>query len=161
NFARRGEEHEDDQDEEEAMRAVQKGSLYKQKSRQVDPKTGKRLPGKIWWTSIYANGKRLCESTGTDDEREARRGLAARAGRVEAGWPVLPRVDRITYNDAAKDLREFYRTTGTRNMNEAERRLKRLDPFFAGYRLAAIDGSQATRYIASRQEEGAANATVN
>jgi hypothetical protein len=37
-------------------------------------------------------------------------------GRAVAAMPVLPRADRVRYDDdAAKDLREHYRTTGSRN----------------------------------------------
>ena len=43
----------------------------------------------------------------------------------------------------------------------AEYRLKHLDGFFAGQRIASIDPARITAYVAKRQEEGAANATIN
>jgi integrase len=61
----------------------------------------------------------------------------------------------------AEDLREHYQTTGSRNLEEAAYRLKHLDGFFAGQRIAAINPSRITAYVAKRQEEGAANATIN
>src|SRR5262245_47847220 len=110
------------------------GSLYRQKGRDG-------TPGRIWWTSVYSNGRRTCESTGTDDEKKARSILKAREGRVAAGLPLLPRVDKIRYDEAAADLRLDYRTTGARNLVEVEKRLAHLDQYFRGARLATIGGA--------------------
>jgi capsid protein len=74
---------------------------------------------------------------------------------------ALRRADRINYEEIAKDLREHYQTTGSRNLEEAEYRLKHLDSLFAGQRIAAINPARITAYVAKRQEEGAANATIN
>jgi integrase len=92
---------------------------------------------------------------------EAKRFLKAREGRVAAGLPVLPRVDRVRYEEAAADLREHYRTTGSRNLAEADKRLKPLNAYFTGRRLASIGGAEATAYVAQRQAAGLANGTVN
>lgn len=44
--------------------------------------------------------------------------------------PTLPRADRIRYDELAADLREHYRTTGSRDLVEAEeRRLGRIIPW--------------------------------
>jgi integrase len=94
-------------------------------------------------------------------ETEAKRFLKEREGRVATGQPVLRRADRISYEETANDLREHYQTTGLRNMEEAEYRLQHLDGFFAGQRIATINPARITAYVANRQEEGAANATIN
>ena len=130
------------------------GSLYRQKGRDGQP-------GRIWWTSVYTNGRRQCASTETADEAQARRILKQREGRVAAGLPLLPRADRIRYDEAAADLRQHYATTGDRDLVEAETRLKRLDAFFGGRRLAAIGGAEATAYVAHRQAAQIANGTIN
>jgi hypothetical protein len=44
---------------------------------------------------------------------------------------------------------------------EAETRLNHLNKFFAGYRIAGITPSVITQYVERRQEEDAANATIN
>jgi hypothetical protein len=64
--------------------------------------------------------------------QEAKRFLKEREGRAVAGLPVLPRADRVRYEEGAEDLRRHYRTTGSRNIAEVEKRLKHLDKFFAG-----------------------------
>jgi hypothetical protein len=101
------------------------------------------------------------ESTKTDQITKARRILQAREGRVAAGLPVLPRADKIVYDEVAADLRQHYATTGSRNLGEAEGRFKHLDQAFTGRRIAGIAQADVTAYAARRQAKGAANATVN
>lgn len=52
------------------------------------------------------------------------------AMREEIGWQHLPRVDHITYDELASDLRLHYETTGTRGLKEADTRFKVLKPVF-------------------------------
>jgi len=115
----------------------------------------------VWWAKYYVNGRAVRESTSTGKESEAKRFLKEREGRVASGQPVLPRVDRVRYEDAASDLRDHYRTTGKRNLVEAGCRLKHLDAFFTGWRLVNIGPAEVTRYVRQRQEAGATNGTIN
>jgi len=117
--------------------------------------------GTRWWIKYYVNGRPVRESTKTTKETEARRILKEREGRVATGQPILPRADRIKYEEAAEDLRRHYRTTGKRDLQEAEYRLKHLDGFFKGKRLASIGPADITAYIELRQDEGAKNGTIN
>jgi integrase len=117
--------------------------------------------GNIWWVKYYQNGRPIRESTGVTKETEAKRFLKEREGRVATGQPVLRRADRISYEEVAKDLREHYQTTGSRNMEEAQYRLKHLDGFFAYQRIATINPAKITAYVVNRQKDGAANATIN
>src|SRR5437879_1057370 len=96
---------------------------------------------RIWWAKYYVNGRPIRESTGTEQETEARRFLKVREGRVAAGQPVLPRVDRVPYDEIVQDLRQHYRITGSRDLTEVEKRLKHLDRFFTGRRVASIRGA--------------------
>ena len=59
--------------------------------------------GRIWWIKYYVNGRPVRESTGTDKEQEARRLLKTREGHAAAGMPMLPRADRIRYEEIATD----------------------------------------------------------
>jgi integrase len=117
--------------------------------------------GRIWWAKYYVNGRPVRESTGTEKEKAAERFLKEREGRVATGQPVLPRADRVRYDEVAKDLREHYQATGSRNLEEAEARFKRLDAFFSGRRVAQIGQAEATAYVLRRQGEDASNATIN
>jgi integrase len=117
--------------------------------------------GRLWWIKYYVNGRAIRESTGTNKEQEARRVLKGREGAVATGQPVLPRADRIRYEEIAADLRLHYQTTGERDLGEAEHRLAHLDAFFAGRRVASLSAADVTGYVAGRQAQGAANGTIN
>lgn len=138
-----GESKTDHTKEEEEMR----GMLYQR--------------GKIWWIKCYAAGRPVRESTGTTKKSEAARILAQKVGRAAAGEPVLPRADRICYEEVREDLVRYYATTGSRGLDEAGYRLTHLDGYFAGRRIVTIGQADATRYAELRQREGASNATVN
>jgi integrase len=117
--------------------------------------------GRVWWVKYYVNGRPVRESTRTSKQTEAERILKTREGRAAAGMPMLPRADRVRYEEAAEDLRTHYQTTGIRDLAEVGARFKHLDLFFRGRRLADISGATATQYVARRQAEGAANGTIN
>jgi hypothetical protein len=70
-------------------------------------------------------------------------------------------VDRITYDELARDLRLHYETTGTRGLKEADTRFRALLPFFTGRRVASIAGGLAEAYVQHRLQAGVANATIN
>jgi hypothetical protein len=78
------------------------------------------------------------ESTGTADEQEAKRFLKTREGQAAAGQPLLPRLDRIRYEEVVEDLRAHYEATGTRDLKEFRQRFKHLDRFFGGRHIATI-----------------------
>jgi len=100
-------------------------------------------------------------STETEKETAARAFLKQKEGDAATGRPLLPRADRILYDEAAADLRTYYKTTGKRNLREADKRLKHLDAFFRTRRICRIGPADAMAYVAARQLEGAANGTIN
>ncbi len=120
------------------------GYLYRPKL-----KSGGRCT--VWWIKYYVNGIPIRESTETTKETEARRILKAKEGRAATGQPMLPRMDRITYDELARDLVRHYQTTGDRDLKEAGRRLKPLGAFFGGWRARAITPPAVTQYVAARQ----------
>src|SRR2546422_7775009 len=129
------------------------GSLYRPKL-----KSGK--PSTIWWVKYYVNGRRVGESRGVEREPAPRRFLREREGRVAIGQPILPRADRIRYEEIAADLKRHYEATGTRDLKEYARRVKHLDRFFAGRRVVALGQPDADAYIVKRHAEGAVAATI-
>ncbi len=134
------------------------GSLYRKRRKRPD---GSIIEESTWWVKYYVAGRPVRESAGTILEKEAERFLKKREGAVASGQPILPRADRIRYEEIAEDLRQHYRTTGSRDLVEAEKRLKHLDGFFGGMRVARIGGAESTAYVAQRQRHAAANGTVN
>jgi integrase len=115
----------------------------------------------VWWAKYSAGARVIRQSTGTTDKRAAQRFLDSRVGRAAEGLPILPRADRVRYEEAAEDLRQHYATTGSRGTVEAGWRLTHLGAFFAGRRLVSLGPQDATAYAAQRQGPGASNATIN
>ena len=100
------------------------------------------------------------ESTRTSNEQKARRFLKTREERVAAGQPILPRVDRIRYEEIRKDLEAHYEAHGTRDLAEFKRRVKTLDRMFTGRRVATISQLDADAYMIARQEQGMKPGTI-
>jgi integrase len=136
------------------------GYLYRPKLKKRPGETEAR-ESSLYWCKYYVNGRPVRESTGADKETEAKRFLREREGRVATGQAILPRVDRIRYEEIAQNLRQHYAATGARDVEEAGARLKHLDLFFTQRRVAAINQAEATDYTLKRQGEGAANGTIN
>ena len=110
--------------------------------------------GSIWWLQYRQHGRLMRESSGSSKERVARRMLRSREGDVEHGIPIVPTRDRITFDDAADDLLNDYRTNGKRSLKVCERRVKKhLAPFFRGRLLANITPSDVRAYTAKRQAD--------
>lgn len=123
------------------------------KPRKKKPAPGLYLRGGVYWTKVYVTGRPRRESTECRTWEAAKRVLDQRRGRVADGAPPPPRMDRIRYDEIAADLRRHYEATGSRDLVEAEPRLKRLDQFFGGRRAATIGSTLITEYITMRQAE--------
>ncbi len=80
----------------------------------------------MWWISYYANGKRIRESSGTEDRKLAETLLKEREGRVATGQPILLRADKTRYEEARDDLLTYYAVYGKRDVAEAKGRLAHL-----------------------------------
>ena len=100
-------------------------------------------------------------ATGDTPPAEAKRFLKIKEGKAAVGEGVPPRADRVRYEEIRKDLLELYGSTGQRNLAEVGWRLKHLDRFFRGRRVASITEQLVTSYVTQRQEQGASNATIN
>jgi integrase len=124
------------------------GSLYKQ--------AGSR----IWWVKYHIHGRPVRESTGTADDHEAQRFLKKREGQAAAGQPLMPRMDRIRYEEVVEDLRKHYEATGTRDLREFRRRVKHLDRSFGGRYVATIGQPEVDAYVVARRRKGAAGGTI-
>jgi integrase len=114
------------------------------------------LQGNIWWTKIRG----IRDSTGTSDLKEATRILAVRKGKVAEGRTLLQRVDQIRFPEAKADLLSWYETYNTRDLGEATRRFKHIDPFFKRRRLVEIMPALITGYVGKRRKDGASDGTI-
>lgn len=121
----------------------------------------KQAKSRFWWIKYYKNGRPLRESAGTDKESEARRILREREGDIASGRPMIPRADRLRFEELADDLLKDYRINGKRSLDRAIWALKHLQAFFGGWRALAITTPAIRTYIEKRQREGAKNGTIN
>lgn len=103
------------------------------------------------WIKYHQNGRAVRESTGTKNEVVARRMLRARESDVERGIPIDPKVGRITFHEAAKDMLNDYKANRKKTYIDAKRRIdKHLAPFFGNRRLTSITTSDIRAFIAKR-----------
>jgi len=118
------------------------------------PKLKNGEPCSVWWVSYYVNGKRIKESSHSTKESDAKTLLKEREGRVVRGEPVVARVDRITYETCRAALEAHYQANpGKRDLTEFLRRVKHLDTFFAGRRVATINQDDVDRYATLRYKQ--------
>src|SRR5205823_5413424 len=111
---------------------VQEGTLQMQKSRKRGNGTIYRQPGCSTYTIQYYayNGKRVRESTGTDDYRAAQQKLRARLAAIDKGEVFEPRRKRqTTVRELYPGLTRHYRIHGRKSLDAVERRWKHLEPF--------------------------------
>jgi integrase len=110
--------------------------------------------GQIWWIRYYKNGRRHEESSGSTKESEAKSLLRLREGDIERGVAITPKVGRIRFDEAAKDVLNDYRTNRKRSLDDVERRIEmHLKPFFGNRRMASITTADIREYINARQKE--------
>ena len=110
--------------------------------------------GQIWWIRYYKNGRRYEESSGSEKESDAKSLLRLREGDIERGVAITPKVGRIRFDEAVKDVLNDYRTNRKRSLDDVERRIElHLKPFFGNRRMASITTADIREYIDSRQKE--------
>jgi integrase len=118
--------------------------------------------GKVWWIKYYKSGKPYRESTKTPKESDAKRLLKKREGEISEGKQPGIYYDKILYDELAEDFVTDYRINAKRSLARAKRSVKlHLDPFFHGMKAPNVTTTRVKRYIEKRQQEGAANATIN
>jgi integrase len=88
--------------------------------------------------------------------------LQRRLGEIGTGAFVGPELDRVTIEELANDYLRDYRINDKKSIEHAAFRwTKHLRPFFGVYKAVQVTSESVARYIDSRQQLGAANATIN
>jgi integrase len=71
-------------------------------------------------------------------------------------------VERIRIEELAQDFLRDYRINGRKSLRDAEARWRlHLQPFFGNVRAKEVSSDLVARYVDSRQQAGAENATIN
>ena len=122
----------------------------------------KRSGNKVYTIRWYEDGVRRQEATGTRDFKQAKRLLAMRQGSVARGEQPEPKMGTLRFDQAMDAVINDYRLMGKRSLNAAERRNRlHLSPYFGRMKMKAISADTIRAYQVNRQDEGAANATIN
>jgi integrase len=117
--------------------------------------------GAIYWIAYYHRGKEYRESSHSESEKEARQLLKKRIGEVGTGRFTGIREERVTFEDLAKGLLIDYQVNRRRSLRSARLSISHLRRFF-GIELAIdITTDRVKAYARNRQQEGAANASIN
>lgn len=118
------------------------------------------LRGTTYWIDYRAHGRRIRESTHSEDLKVAQRLLRQRLGAVRAGQLVTPDADRLTFDALWTLVEEDYRLQGRRSAKRLVVARPHLQAFFGAARMARVKSPDLVRYANSRLAEGAAKATV-
>ena len=135
------------------------GLVYRRTYR--DKKTRKLKYAKTWWVQYNYRGKMKRESSGSTLRSDALRLLKKRLAEMGQGQQPGVSAEKTTFEQMAEMLLNDYRANGRRSLNRAERSVKHLTQFFSMTLAADITTDRVLAYVAFRQDEGAANATIN
>jgi integrase len=122
----------------------------------------KRPNSAFWWCGYYRNGKLYRESTHAPDERSARRFLQRKLGEVASDNFIAPQTARIKVEELAQGLFRDYQLSERKSTADTKARWDlHLKPVFGHLRAMSVTSDLIANYIVDRQDEGAANATIN
>jgi integrase len=117
--------------------------------------------GSIFWIAYYHRGKEYRESSGSENEAQARKLLKKRLGEMGRGRFIGPDAEKVTFDHMASDLETDYKTNGKRSLTSAKLSVRNLRKFFGLDRALDITTDRIRKYTAMRQGEDVTNATIN
>ena len=117
--------------------------------------------GSIYWIAYNHRGREHRESSQSENESVARKLLKKRIGEVATGQFIGPNEERLSFEHIADALVTDYEINKLRSVRSVKLSLKHLRRTFALGRAVDITTDRIKKYIASRQREGAANASIN
>jgi integrase len=122
----------------------------------------KRDGSPVWWIKYHRHGRPFRESTHTTDWSKAGRMLKTRLSEINQGTFMGPQLERTRVDELAVMFVRDYRINNRKSLADAQTRWNRhLKPFFGGMRAIDVTSEQLSRYVDKRQQEDAANATIN
>jgi hypothetical protein len=124
-----------------------------------DKKTGQKRMSPTWWISYSVRGKLTRQSSHSTKKSDARKLLKKKLGEAALGKPVGPDIEKTTFEDMAAMIINDYKANGRRSLARLEDAIEHLREFFGDYLVREISG--VTAYITFRQDQKAANSTIN
>lgn len=114
--------------------------------------------GNIWWVQYGYRGETHRESSRSTKKKDAVDLLRRRLEEMGRGQLVGPSAERILFEDLVEMIETDYRVNKRKSSLKGQ--VSHLESFFGLSRAIDITTDRITAYIAYRQEEGAANATI-
>lgn len=141
------------------MRNKGEGSVYRPTYKD---RKGKVIKSTIWWISYHdKQGKKHHESARTQKRSEALQVLKRRLAEVRLDQFIPPTVEKVTFDDLEQIILRDYRTNKRKSIKRLRGSLNNLSGFFGGDKAITISSDRILDYVNYRQEDGAANATIN
>ncbi len=123
-----------------------------------DTEKGKRglgrvyLRGRTYWIQYSFRGQKVRESSESEKEQSAIRLLKKRLGEIGRGHLVGPQVERTTFADLEKLIKDDYALNGRRSAARLNSALPHLREYFGMTRAVDITFDRLTAYARERQE---------
>ena len=117
--------------------------------------------GGVKWIKYYHQGKAIRESSGSGKDADARKLLKKRLGEISIGRFIGPDADKVTVRELADDYKNDYRVNGKKSLDKASRSVNHLLEFFSDCRAHMVGADTVRKYVSTRLEAKAANATIN
>ena len=131
-------------------RARGSGSIYQQKGPEV------------YWIKYYKNGKAYRESCRSKNRQDAVDLLRKRLAEITLGTFSGTKIERIKVEELAEDFLRDYRVNGRKSIDDVQARWDfHLKPFLGHFRAVEVSSDLLSRFVDRRQQEEAANATIN
>jgi hypothetical protein len=109
---------------------------------------------------LWVGGKPLKRSSRTTSRAVANKQLEQWKAQIRQGTYV-PDADQTRFDDLATLLLDEYRANARKSLDRTEDAVSHLEEFFAGWRAQAISTDRILAYVQHRQQQKAANATIN
>jgi len=118
--------------------------------------------GKTFWVKYYRDGRPFYESSGSTIKGDARRLLRSREGDITKGVAIAPRMGSRKFKELGQDVLTDYKINAKKSYKETEGRFRlHILPYLGHLKASLISTATIQQYIAKRQEEDAANGTIN
>ena len=140
------------------MRVRGSGSLFRERYR--DKKTGQRRVCRTWMMKLWVGGKPLKRSARTTSRAVASKQLEHWKAQIRQG-AYVPDADQTRFEDLATLLIGEYRANRRKSLDRVKAAVDHLKEFFIGWRAQAISTDRILAYVRHRQQQRAANATIN
>jgi len=115
-----------------------------------------------YYIKYYVEGKPVYEAVGSKKEQDAKRFLDAKKGQLAEDRYVGPVVERVTFDELARDFLIDYEVNGRKSLRMVRGKVyNHLVPFFGGKKAQKITTADVQAFIAQRQGEEASNGEIN